>query len=273
MKHIADKKRWLFMGLGNVIFNEDPAYAHIYLKIFKILQSKDESLTFEKLLSDRDELIKDGDLLPLKSLIQELLSENEQNLLMQDFKNILEKNWLKYNPLNEEVPEFLESVARQYNLGIIANGPPFLRAYLQETGIMKYFKTVVISDEIGIPKPNHGIFEQAFEEAKEYSSEHNENFDPAESFMLGDSLEHDIVPANQLKMKTIFLFWDLDKKYLNSSLTRESTFVQYLEHLKKHSSRRRPPASKEETPAVTIPCLKELQNILLSGEIEMLIKN
>lgn len=249
------------MGVGNVLFNEDPAYSHIYLMMYKALQQRDDSITFEKLLNDRDELIKEGHILPLKVLTEQTLTEEENARLRGEFKSILEDNWLKYNPLIPEVKGVLEKLNERYHLGAIANGPAFLRAIMQEVDVKKYFQVLITSEEFGTPKPNRGIFQEAISQAKDYCDSKDELFGNV-LIMVGDSLEHDISPANQMGMITIQLAWDMDKKYNKSDLLDNETFRQYLEHLKKHSSKRRPPSSLEEKPAYVVSSMSELEELV-----------
>ncbi|MDH4263541.1 MAG: HAD family hydrolase [Spirochaetia bacterium] len=268
---LKPQKPWIFMGVGNVLFNEDPAYSQIYLMIYRTIQKRDESITFERLLNERDELIKDGHILPIKVLIEQALPENEKINLKRELKAVLEDNWLKYNPLNDDTIDFLKELEKHFYLGIIANGPSFLRAIMQDVGIKKYFKVIVISEEIGIPKPNNGIFQEAINLAKEYCESKNEKFDKSNVVMVGDSLELDILPAKKNGMTGIQIIWDLDKKYKKSELLNDEIFVKYLNHLKQHSSRRREPANEEEKPAFIVSSTAELKNLLLSDEFSKAI--
>lgn len=251
-----------------MLFNEDPAYSHIYYAMFKVIQKRDESITFEKLLQDRDELIKDGHILPLKVLIAQTLTEDENSYLRNEFKVILEDEWLKYNPLIPEAPDILKNLGQFYNIGIIANGPSFLRAIMQEAGIKQYLKVIVTSEETGIPKPNKGIFLEAFQQAEEYCDSRHETFIKTPMIMVGDSLEQDILPAKQNGMIGVQLLWDLDEKYKNSGLLTDSTFNLYLQHLKKHSSRKRKPENQDETPDYIVQTIQELESLLLSPKFK-----
>lgn len=264
----VNPKPWLFLGVGNVLFNEDPAFAHIYLMLYDALQGRDESITFNKLLNERDELIKEGQTRPLKTLIQENLSEEENASMRLDFRTLLEENWLKYNPINPGVKKSLEKLSTTYHIGLIANSPAFLRAVLQEVGIMKYFKVAIISEEIGMHKPAKGIFNEALDQAKEYCMRRRETFLSGQCIMVGDSLEQDIAPANELEMTSVLMSWDLDIKYRNSPLLEDETFITYLKHLKQYSSRRREPANEYEHPEHQVESMENLVKLLLSDKIK-----
>jgi len=257
-------KPWLFSGIGNIFFNEDPAFCDIYHMIFNILQSRDDSLTFNSLLEQRDELIKKGDTLPLNTLMGKLLTEKEIVTLRNDFRSRLEENWLKYNPLISGVETLLKKLVNIYNIGLISNGPSFTRAILQEADLLQYLKVVVISEEFGSPKPNRGIFLHALDMAKEYSENADENFDTHRVIMVGDSIEYDIAPANQLHFTTVLLTWDFEKKYQGtlSMFSNDDIFSQYLSHLIKYSSRRRKAKSRDEQADYQVNSLEELTVLL-----------
>ena len=58
-----------------------------------------------------------------------------------------------------------------------------------------YFENVIISEDVGVNKPNPIIFEYALDKAKAQK---------AESIMIGDSLEADIYGALNFGMEAIF---------------------------------------------------------------------
>jgi putative hydrolase of the HAD superfamily len=78
-----------------------------------------------------------------------------------------------------------ELVVRNKKLLIITNGlKEVQRPRLEKAGLTKYFKGIVVSDEIGIAKPDGGFFKHAEELA---------GFPPKEKVLvIGDSLNSDI---------------------------------------------------------------------------------
>ncbi len=67
---------------------------------------------------------------------------------------------------------------------------------LERFGIRKYIDIVVASAEEGVAKPDRRIFEIALERA---------GCKRSEAAMIGDRLDNDIVPANDLGMYTIWI--------------------------------------------------------------------
>ena len=96
----------------------------------------------------------------------------------------------------EEAPQVLETLAQQYELGVIANQVDGLRERLKSFGILKYFKYVISSWDVKVMKPDIRIFEYALKAA---------NCKPQNAVMIGDRIDNDSVPAQSLGMKTVWI--------------------------------------------------------------------
>ncbi|MBR9728115.1 pyrimidine 5'-nucleotidase [Shewanella intestini] len=94
--------------------------------------------------------------------------------------------------------ELLDAVSPYVSMGIITNGFTQLQqTRLNKTGLNKYFKHVVVSEEVGVAKPNIAIFE--------YARELLGNASPQEIMMIGDNLVSDIQGGINAGMKTCWL--------------------------------------------------------------------
>lgn len=92
--------------------------------------------------------------------------------------------------------ETLDYLSNNYNLHIITNGfEKVQHSKLQNSGIQKYFSTVTTSEDAGAKKPHPLIFERALIKAEAV---------PQKSVMIGDSLEADIIGAQNAGMNTLF---------------------------------------------------------------------
>ncbi|MBD1572178.1 pyrimidine 5'-nucleotidase [Vibrio sp. S17_S38] len=94
--------------------------------------------------------------------------------------------------------ELMESLAGKAQVGIITNGFTELQAIrLERTGMDKYIKHVVISEEVGVAKPDHGIFQHTFERIG----------NPCKSrvLMVGDNLHSDILGGLNFGIETCWL--------------------------------------------------------------------
>ena len=101
------------------------------------------------------------------------------------------------NYLFEGAEPLLERLSKAYTLHIITNGfHQVQHEKLRNSGIAHLFKTVTTSEEADVKKPHPYIFELAMEKA---------DCSPAESLMIGDTFEADILGAEQVGMQTIFI--------------------------------------------------------------------
>ena len=91
----------------------------------------------------------------------------------------------------------LMELKQHYRLALVTNGAPDLqREKLVASGLGGYFETVVISGEVGIGKPEPGIFLLALERLR---------VTPQAAVMVGDSLARDIQGAQRAGIKAIWL--------------------------------------------------------------------
>lgn len=86
--------------------------------------------------------------------------------------------------------------ARHHPMALVTNGTNSQREKIDALGASSYFDTVLISEEVGIAKPDPAIFRQAMSRL---------NATPERSVFVGDSLEHDIVGARNAGMMTVYV--------------------------------------------------------------------
>ena len=124
------------------------------------------------------------------------------------------------NHLFEGALEILDYLTLKYKLHIITNGFEEVQyKKLKNSGIVHYFSTVTTSEEVGVKKPNSKVFLTALKKA---------NSIPEESVMIGDSLEADILGANNIGMQTIFY------NYRNESISKKIKSIDSLIEIKNY---------------------------------------
>ena len=124
------------------------------------------------------------------------------------------------NHLFEGAVEILDYLILKYKLHIITNGfEEVQHKKLKNSGIDHYFSTVTTSEEVGLKKPNPKVFLTALNKA---------NSLPAQSVMIGDSLEADILGANNIGMQTIFY------NYRNESISKKIKSIDSLLEIKNY---------------------------------------
>ncbi len=111
-----------------------------------------------------------------------------------------EEDYVRISPTKKNLfagaEKVLTYLQNKYQLHIISNG--FKETTLTKmhvSGLNPYFTNVIISEDVGINKPDKMIFEHAINKAS--ATVH-------ESIMIGDSLEADIRGAQNFGMKAIF---------------------------------------------------------------------
>ena len=124
------------------------------------------------------------------------------------------------NHLFEGAVEILDYLILKYKLHIITNGfEEVQHKKLKNSGIDHYFSTVTTSEEVGLKKPNPKVFLTALNKA---------NSLPTQSVMIGDSLEADILGANNIGMQTIFY------NYRNESISKKIKSIDSLLEIKNY---------------------------------------
>ncbi|MGG5575397.1 pyrimidine 5'-nucleotidase [Vibrio diazotrophicus] len=94
--------------------------------------------------------------------------------------------------------ELMDALNGKAKLGIITNGFTELQAIrLERTGMTQYFDHVVISEEVGIAKPDAGIFQHAMEKMGNPSKER--------VLMVGDNPHSDILGGLNFGIETCWL--------------------------------------------------------------------
>ena len=65
--------------------------------------------------------------------------------------------------LYPETIDALEKLSQNYQLGIIAHQSATVRALLEEWGVESYFQLIILSEEVGLSKPDSTIFKLALQ--------------------------------------------------------------------------------------------------------------
>ena len=96
-----------------------------------------------------------------------------------------------------DVENNLANLKEVYQLALVTNGAPDLqREKIQGTNLARFFHAILISGEVGVGKPDCRIFKLALEAL---------TTSPSETVMVGDSLTRDILGAQHIGLKGIWL--------------------------------------------------------------------
>lgn len=101
-------------------------------------------------------------------------------------------------PLVDGAMELLRGLNGRFQLAIITNGLADVQhPRLEKSGLKQYFSPIIISQEIGISKPNPGIFDAAFAQMNQPAKN--------EVLIIGDSLSSDILGGINYGIDTCWL--------------------------------------------------------------------
>ena len=126
---------------------------------------------------------------------------DKDRLKVVRFEKIIEEFDLKYNPYKmselylkklgegifpfEAAEKLCKYLHSKYKVGIVTNGIKEVQhSRIENSKIAKYIDKIIISDEVGVNKPDKRIFE--------YAMNYFEIMDKSEVIMIGDSLGADI---------------------------------------------------------------------------------
>ena len=118
--------------------------------------------------------------------------------------------------------ELLEYLHQKYPLTIVSNGFSEVQyRKMDNTNISQYFAHVVLSDHIGIQKPNIGIFEHALK-VNQCKAE--------EVIMIGDNYDIDILGAKNANMDQIYFSetWAGEPNEANYSVSNLKQIISIL---------------------------------------------
>ena len=170
--------KWIFFDVGSTLVDETEAYDH---RVREMIAGT--SITFKEFDDVRIALARQG------------LDGN--SAAIKHF-GLTKTPWHSEDevPYSDAHSTLAALIDKGYNLGIIANQKHGTAERLDSWGLRQYFEVIAASAEIGYAKPDKEIFEKALELAK---------CTAAESVMVGDRLDNDIIPAKAIRMKTVWV--------------------------------------------------------------------
>jgi putative hydrolase of the HAD superfamily len=139
------------------------------------------------------------------------------NNLSVDYINVLPDS----NLLFDGAHDILNHLFPNYQLHIITNGFNEVQSKkMEKSGLTKYFKSIITSEDVGVKKPNPIIFEYALEQTKATSSE---------SIMIGDNWEADIMGAKNAGFDVIYC--NFNNEPVSESIKSVSNLIEIKKYL------------------------------------------
>lgn len=191
---------FLFFDLGQTLINESEMIQYldsIFLELLEGFGTKIDKLNYIAIRNNiiRNRIIGNGGFNELIFEVCRLLRpEGYGRIILQHFQPYIQYARRKHLTLYDDVLPTLTQLHKKHQMGIIANQSGHVLPFLQKSGIMGFFKVFVLSSQTGFRKPDRRIFDAALIKAGKSAPE---------CVMIGDRLDTDIKPANELGMKTI----------------------------------------------------------------------
>jgi len=143
-----------------------------------------------------------------KELYEELLTQLQwkKELTVEELLNYWFSQFYQCSVLMDGALDVIHALKeRGVKLGIITNGSVHSQnAKIDYVGLRQQFDVIVVSDEVGVKKPDKGIFELALQKL---------GVDADSSIYIGDHPHNDIKGASQAGLTTIWLegfqAWDV----------------------------------------------------------------
>jgi putative hydrolase of the HAD superfamily len=137
-----------------------------------------------------------------ESLLLELLGDTTDDEL-DAFVDAEHDAWAPAYQTLGAAQALLEALrSRGIKTGVVLNSWPdpgrVLRADIERAGLTELLDTIVISSEVGLRKPDPGIFRIALEQL---------DVEPLDAIFVGDRLETDVQGAANLGMTTVQALW------------------------------------------------------------------
>ncbi len=223
----------IFFDLGQTLIDEWSYVTYFDKLLFQTLNDYGARIDQRNYYTLRNDLVRNrkfgssGFLEIISLMVRLILPKGYDSVIFDALKTDLLENKRKLVTLFSQVNYLIPLLSEKYSLGIISNNSSGSANLLVKNDLDKHFKIICLAEDIGFKKPHHKIFHKALLDS-------NSSIDNC--IMVGDRLDIDILPANELGMKTI----------------------RTLDSLYKIQE----PVNKKETPLFTIRSLSELPEIL-----------
>ena len=169
--------KWIFFDIGSTLVDESSAYRNRTERTIA-----NTNISYDEFYQKMVEVSK--------------YDQNAYNKLVE-FYGLTKASWNSDDEfVYPEAKDCLSELSKHYKIGIIANQNPGSKERLDKLGLLNYIDLVIASAEEGVAKPDLRIFQIALDRA---------NCKPEEAVMVGDRLDNDIIPANKIGMKTVWI--------------------------------------------------------------------
>ena len=226
------KKLFLIFDLGQTLINEWNFIEFFDQKLLELVNGFGGRIDSKNYITLRNNIIKNrlignGGIEELIiTLCRLILPIGYDKIIFKKIKPDLDYGKRKFFCLNDGAKKVVETLSKYHEIGIISNQPEEALEPLMNANILSLFR-VLIPSKIKMKKPYWKLPLDVINLT---------GFPASRCIMIGDRLDIDIFPANQLGMKTI--------RFTDSLFNLQSTEIKY------------------EIPTYTVKKLEEIPNII-----------
>jgi HAD superfamily hydrolase (TIGR01509 family) len=189
----------VLFDIGDVLFNEDVPHTWLFHSCFLTLRKHGKQITWDVYNAERIRLASEGpnpeDAIQ-KSVLVHAADSSEGETMWKEARAEYDRmrHVRPYGFLLDGMTTALLDLRPDFKLGVVANQHPPVADALAEYGVAELFQTIVISETVGLFKPDPAIFQLGLD---------NLGITPEEAIFVGDRPDNDVMPAKALGMRTI----------------------------------------------------------------------
>jgi HAD superfamily hydrolase (TIGR01549 family) len=184
----------IFLDAGGVILNETEFENNSAKIIVQIIKQHNGNYSMENYWED----VEDAVYRFIPKVYDYVLYKNIKDIekfkiSKGEYKNEIRKVNGNFE-LADGIKEFLIKYSKYYKIGILGQYGKDFKEFLSKRELLKYFIYTEIQDDYKITKPDTRYYEEILKRC---------NCKAAESIMIGDRIDKDIIPAKMVGMKAI----------------------------------------------------------------------
>lgn len=191
---------FIFFDLGQTLIDEWDYIAYFDQKFLEVLNGFGARIDQRNYHAIRDSIIRDrkighGSVKELVIEVCKLLSPpGYEKVIASRLESQIKQGRRDLFKFFDDAESTLQALSKYCQMGLIANQSEDILELLEKSGFDRFFRVKAISSSVKLKKPDSKIFELALREAGQNAED---------CIMVGDRLDTDICPANNMGMTTI----------------------------------------------------------------------
>lgn len=207
VRTMTDKRIGLAFDIGGTIIDAKEIQKNAIEQTAQMLQKSELIDNVDFFVSEYKDYDKEFDAaavnhlfsIPIDIMLKTLYTFNiTKNVHLYSILSFYRKKIREQIHLNNRLVDLLIRLKeKEYKLGIVSDGTIDEQIYtLSKMGIIELFDTIIISEAIGVTKPDRRMFKAVIK---------NLAIEPENTFIIGDDFKKDIIGGKKCGLKTIWV--------------------------------------------------------------------